>query len=262
MRWKNRVIQGNNVEILSQLPEDLFDMVFTSPPYDNLREYKGIPEFSYTDLGKEIYRTLKPGGVCCWVQQDGTIEGRKTCSSFRTCLDFVDNAGLNLWETVIYSRLGAPGYKDRFRLSHEYIFIFMKGNKPKTFNEEALRAEPNLNRKAQSFTRRYPDGNFKVHTYVGAKMKKLTTVMQYNASSKDSRKEKLAHPATFPDELAKDFIQLFSNPDELVLDPFNGSGTTCYMAKKLGRQYTGIEYAKEYVELSERLLKSCQTGLL
>ena len=72
-----------------------------------------------------------------------------------------------------------------------------------------------------------------------------------------ARAKKIGHPAPFPEELPERFIKLFSYEEDLILDPFMGSGTTAVAAKNLGRNYIGYEIKKEYVELSKERIKNC-----
>ena len=133
----NKIITGDNVTYLKKLPDSCIDLVVTSPPYDNLRDYNGY-EFNLSELGKQLYRVLKDGGMCVMVIQDSTKNFGKSLTSFKTILDWCDNVGFKLFETVIYNRQGVEGawWKKRFRVDHEYIPIFLKGYRPQFFNKE------------------------------------------------------------------------------------------------------------------------------
>ncbi len=78
----NQVVLGNNVEHLKTMDSECIDLVVTSPPYDNLRDYKGNYSLDMENLGKELYRTIKPGGVVVWVVGDATVKGSETGTSF------------------------------------------------------------------------------------------------------------------------------------------------------------------------------------
>ena len=77
MDLKDKIIEGDCVEVLSSIPSNTFDMVITSPPYDNLRKYKGF-SFNFEKIAENIFRTLKPGRVLIWVVNDATIDGSET----------------------------------------------------------------------------------------------------------------------------------------------------------------------------------------
>ena len=70
-------------------------------------------------------------------------------------------------------------------------------------------------------------------------------------------KDKIAykHPAIFPESLVHDHIMSWSNEGDIILDPFVGSGTTCKMAKQLGRNYIGIDISQEYIDIAEERVK-------
>lgn len=90
------------------LPDNSIDLVVTSPPYDQIRDYKGF-KIDLHGVGVEISRILKDGGICVMVIQDGTKDGRKSGTSFQTIVDWDLNTELDIFETCIYYRSGTPG---------------------------------------------------------------------------------------------------------------------------------------------------------
>lgn len=133
---KHEFIVGDCVDIMNNsIEESSIDMVLTSPPYDNLRDYNGY-SFDYSSVLKAIYRVLKTGGVCVWVVGDATVKGSETGTSFKQALCAID-AGFRLHDTMIYKKDSPsfPSNKNSLRYSQifEYMFIFSKG-KPKTVN--------------------------------------------------------------------------------------------------------------------------------
>jgi site-specific DNA-methyltransferase (adenine-specific) len=98
-----RLYLGDNVEQLRQHVEnDSVNLTVTSPPYDNLRNYKGFT-FDCDSLIQELYRVTKPGGVVMWNVADGTVNGSETLTSFRHAIKFVE-AGFLLHDTMIYEK--------------------------------------------------------------------------------------------------------------------------------------------------------------
>ena len=119
---------------MKDIPDKSIDMILTSPPYDNLRDYKGYT-FNFEGIAKEIYRILKDGGVCVWVVGDATIKGSETGTSFKQALYFKE-IGFNLHDTMIWRKTNPmPQTKvgRRYTLAIEYMFVFSKGL-VKTFN--------------------------------------------------------------------------------------------------------------------------------
>ena len=253
----NKVIWGDSVEVMRKIPDNSVDMVVTSPPYDNVRSYNGF-EFDLHATGKELYRVLKDGGIVAMVIQDQTKNFGKTMTSFRTIVDWVDNIGFKLFETVIYRKHGTEGawWKNRFRVDHEYIPIFIKGDRPQYFNKERLKIPSKHGGKIMTGSgNRKTDGTTtKTVTRPINPTKCRGTIWNYlNAGDKNPLKRK--HPSVFPDQIPIDLIDCFCPIGGIVLDPFVGSGSVLVASKNLDRNYIGIDISKEYCELSKERIK-------
>ena len=262
---ENRLLTGDCLPLLAQLPEGSVDLTVTSPPYDDLRRYDTPTLLDLPALGEALFRVTKDGGVCIVVMGDASRHFAKSLSSFRLALSWCDRAGWRLFETCLYHRPGVPGpwWRSRLRVDHEFIFIFFKGRKPKTFHKERLliptkHAGEKVSRRP--FPRRGIAWGLPPPTIANFQCR--GTVWPYAASSSERNAVKLGHPATMPDKLARDLILGFSEPGELVLDPLMGSGTSMVMAAKLGRRYLGMEASARYVEIAkQRLAREVNTGL-
>lgn len=240
---KNKVIRGDCLEVMERIPDKSVDMVLTSPPYDNLRDYKGYT-FNFEVIAKEIYRLLKDGGVCVWIVGDATIKGSETGTSFKQALYFKE-IGFNLHDTMIYAKQNpVPYHHNRYNPQFEFMFVLSKGV-PKTFNP--------IQENTKGFKTgkyRYPDGSLKVaNTPIIKETKMLNNIWYYVVGGKGNN-----HPASFPEKLAEDHILSWSNEGDTILDPMAGSGTTLKMAKKNGRNYIGIEIAPEYIDIINKRL--------
>ena len=250
-----QIIHGDCLEELKKLPADCVDLVVTSPPYDNLREYGGSKwGFDiFRPIADELVRVIKPGGVIVWVVGDATIKGSETGSSFRQVLYFKD-AGLNLHDTMIWEKGTSPfQHKNRYISAFEYMFILSKGA-PKTVNLIMDRKNKWAGTKAHG-TDRQKDGTTRPMSAV--RLCNGRTIKDYGArlniwSVSPVKTNDSGHPAPFPEGLAGDHIWSWTNPGDLVLDPFMGSGTTGKMAKALDRKFIGIELNAEYVEIARR----------
>jgi site-specific DNA-methyltransferase (adenine-specific) len=250
---ENKILTGDCVELLSNFEDCSVDMVVTSPPYDDLRSYKGYT-LDLSALGEQCYRVLKDGGMCAVIIQDQTKNFAKTLTSFRLVLDWCDNAGFRLFESCIYKKQGVEGawWKKRFRVDHEYIFLFLKGARPLYFDKERLKIPSKHGGKTMTGAAiRLKDGsNLPSRKVKINKLKCRGTIWDYTTCG-DGGRLKHKHPATFPNMLPYDLIECFCAPEGIVLDPLNGSGTTCVAAKSLGRKYIGIDISEEYCAIAE-----------
>ena len=259
----NSIVCGNNTDILSTFDSGSVDCVVTSPPYDNLRAYNGY-NMDLHHLGEELYRVMRSGSICALVIQDATLNGAKSLTSFRTVLDWCDNIGFRLFESVIYKKQGVEGawWKKRFRVDHEYIFLLLKGDRPAFFDKEPLKIKSKHGGKTivGGAVRMKNGSTIKSRPIIINAMKCRGTIWDYTTCG-DGSKLKHKHPATFPNKLPYDIIECFCPAGGLVLDPFSGSGTTCVAAKSLGRMYVGIDVSEEYCEIARtRIQQECLVG--
>ncbi|PIR98139.1 MAG: site-specific DNA-methyltransferase [Candidatus Colwellbacteria bacterium CG10_big_fil_rev_8_21_14_0_10_42_22] len=257
--YLNQIICDDSVQGLSRIPSNSIDLVVTSPPYDDLRDYNGSPPFDLHNTGKELYRVLRDGGIAVMVIQDQTKNFGKTLTSFKTIIDWCDNIGFKLFETTIYRKYGAEGawWNKRFRVDHEYMPIFLKGDRPQYFDKEPLKIPSKHAGKTLTggATRLTSGKTLRARPIKINPLKCRGTIWEYLTAG-DGSKLKHEHPATFPDKLPYDFIQCFCPRNGVVLDPFVGSGTTMVAAKKLGMNYIGIDIDRKYCEIAKRRIKN------
>jgi DNA modification methylase len=247
-RFLNKITCGDNCDLLGLLPRGCIDLVVTSPPYDDLRTYGGHT-WDFYGVAWQLKRVLKLGGVIVWVGADATKDGSETCTSMEQAL-FFRRLGLNVHDTMIYMK-DAPQFPDANRYGQvwEYAFVLSAG-KPKTWNPIEDRKNVSFGRTVAG-TNRNVDGTTRKAACFGQAIKEIGqrfNVWQY-PSTKGNAETK--HPAPFPEQLAKDHILSWSNPGDIVLDPFSGSGTTAKAAKELERQYIGFEINPAYCEIGE-----------
>ena len=257
----NKIICGGCLEIMKNIPDESIDLTITSPPYDNLRDYKGYT-FDFEGIAKQLFRVTKKGGIVVWIVGDATIKGSETGTSFKQALYFKE-IGCNLHDTMIYMKNGSSyPEKVRYYQCFEYMFIFSKG-KPKTIN--LIRDRKNKWKGSWGKRScRTKEGNLLVHDKVPYQEYGVRyNIWKINTGYGFSTKDKIAyeHPAIFPEKLAQDHIISWSNENDIVLDPMCGSGTTCKMAKVLNRNYIGVEISKEYCEIAKARIKAVPNSL-
>ena len=256
----NKVYNESCITGMQKMNEESVDLVITSPPYDDLRTYNDSSKWDFNvfkEVASELVRVLKPGGVIMWNVADATIDGGESGSSFRQALHFVD-LGLRLHDTMIYEKTGiafASGpHSVRYSQAFEYCFILSKG-KPKSVN--IIMDKPNVWAGTKSWGNaraRAKDGELKVSDNKTKEIREFgarTNIWRIKNSGGFGQSDKRAydHPATMPQDLAKDHILSWSNEGDLVLDPFMGSGTTARMSIVTGRDYIGFEVDPTYYEL-------------
>ena len=253
---------GDCLELMKSIPNNSIDLTVTSPPYDNLRSYNGnISQWNFSkfqEIAKQLYRVTKDGGVVVWIVGDAVIKGSESGTSFRQALYFKE-IGFNIHDTMIYDKGNCPfPDKTRYYQVFEYMFIFTKG-KIKTFNPICDRKNRCGGEKIQSTTLRQRDGSLKKTSAesnnTGRTIKEYG--FRFNIWSISPGKSKstqdtyaFEHPAIFPEQLAQDHILSWSNPGDVVLDPFLGSGTTAKMAVLNNRHYIGFELDSQYFDIA------------
>lgn len=254
----NEIICGDNVEYMRTLPDNFVDLTVTSPPYDGLRSYNGY-SFDFENVAKELFRITKPGGVVVWVVGDATINGDESGTSFKQALYFKE-IGFNLHDTMIYEKNGggARGSNYSYWQCFEYMFVLTKG-KLATFNPIEDRPNVKAGKTYKSGGRRNRNGDLiGTKTMTSAEFGKRKNIWRIGTGRTASASDSIAfqHPAIFPEKLAEDHILSWSNPGDLVFDPFGGSGTTAKMAKLSGRNYIHIDVSDEYNEIARQRLEA------
>ena len=259
-----KILCGASQTVMATLKEESVDLTVTSPPYDNIRDYKRycFEEEDFKEIVKQLYRITKKGGIVVWVVGDATMKGSETGTSFRQALGFIEG-GFKLHDTMIYekntSSFPAQRKGKRYTQIFEYMFVFCKG-KIKTRNlicDKANKWAGHTNWGKN--TQRGKNGELKETKDIKPvpDFSPRNNIWKYNVGKgfNSSDKESHKHPAIFPEKLAEDHILSWSNEGDVVLDPFMGSGTTCKMAKKNGRKYIGIDMSEEYCALAKSIIE-------
>lgn len=244
IKYKNKIICGDSLKVLKKLPDNCIDLVFTSPPYNFGLEYDSQDdavvweeyfEFLFK-IFRECIRVLKFGGrIIINVQPlfSDYIPSHHIISNF-----FLKEGllwkGEIIWEKNNYNcKYTAWGSwkspsSPYFKYTWEFLEIFCKGSRKKEGEKK------NIDISAEEF--------------------KKWVVAKWSIAPERNMK-KLKHPAMFPEKLAYRVIKLFSYKKDIILDPFNGVGTTTLLAKQMKREYLGIDISKKYCRTAEKRLK-------
>jgi DNA modification methylase len=316
----NKIIQGDALEIIKQIPDETIDTIITSPPYWGLRDYgvegqigleKTPEEYveKLVNIFREARRILKKTGTL-WLNLGDTYMSGSDAKRHWGYPDpkYQNGRGIDFLEPQSFKHpilkqkdlVGIPwrvafalqqdgwylrqdiiwakpnpmpeSVKDRCTKSHEYIFLLSKSPKY-YFDNEAIK-EPISESYAKD---KRPHGIIRERFYPNSKyVKEGLMDLQTGEFPTQPRSEtrnkrdvwwittkpfKGAHFATFPEDLVEPMILAGCPTEGIVLDPFMGSGTTAVVAKKLGRNYIGIELNPKYIQLAEERIKNTQTLL-
>ncbi|MDW3228292.1 MAG: site-specific DNA-methyltransferase [Acidobacteriota bacterium] len=241
-------------------PDNYFDLIVTSPPYAEARKrvYGGIPADRFAawllDRTAEFLRVLKPSGTFILNIKEKVINGER----HTYVLDLIKGMRSQGWlwteEFIWHKKNCYPGkWPNRFRDAWERLLQFNKSSHFKMRQEAVMVpmgdwAETRLRKLSQTDKRRDESragSGFgkNISNWLGREMVYPTNVL-YGATECSNRN----HSAVFPYWLPEWFIRLFTDPGDIVLDPFLGSGTTALAARDLGRWYVGIDTNEKYCE--------------
>lgn len=246
----NKIFNGDCLDILSFMPSNFVDLVVTSPPYntnmayDSYKDKKTYRSYLYwlRKIFQQIYRCLKPGGRCVIVigdQKNGRI------ATHTDVIDFMINKlKYLLMSTIVWNKENvsnraswgsfASPKEPSFPTPFEYVLVFAK------------KSRKILGKGETDITKE----EFIKWAYALWTFERI----DYKDSSRTINNK--IHPAAFPEHLVERCIKMFSWKGAVILDPFLGSGTTAVVAKKLEREYIGIELSSFYCKMAERRVKN------
>jgi site-specific DNA-methyltransferase (adenine-specific) len=213
----NKIYVGDNVELCKQINDESIDLIVTSPPYCDLRNYKGY-SFDFPNLAKEITRILKPGGSMVWVVGDKTLKGSETLTPFRQVIYFKDECGLNI-DTFIYKKDGISWpHKNKYHNCFEFMFLISKGA-PKTFNgiKDKKNSQGGKTKKGRWERLKKGGVKFRDETYTVQEFGLRHNIWEYAVGYQKSTLDKIAykHDAIFPDKLLM-IVYIWSNEDLIL----------------------------------------------
>ena len=234
-------IFSHTSEDMHELPDDCMHLMVTSPPYNVGKEYDddlNLDEYRALLYGvwEEVYRVLVPGGRACI---NIANLGRKPYIPLHAyIIEDMISLGYLMRGEIIWDKAASSGSSTAWgswlsasnptlRDVHEYILIFSK---------ESYRRQPPEKRANTIIKEQFLEYTKSVWTFPSVSAKKI------------------GHPAPFPQELPARLIQLYTFENEIILDPFMGSGQTALAALESGRGYVGYETNEEYVHLAEKRL--------
>ncbi len=280
-------LTGDSRELLALLPDNSIDLIMTSPPFALLRQkaYGNENQSDYvawlSSFGRAAYRVLKPTGSFV-LDLGGAYERGKPVRSlynFRVLIDFCDNLGYSLAEEFFWfnpAKLPSPiewvnKRKIRAKDAVNTVWWFAKTDYPKADVTKVLapyseRMKTLLKNPSAFYTpKERPSGHDIANAFGkdngGAIPSNLLQIPNTESNSHYLRHCKMldreSHPARFPADLPKFFIEFLTNPDDVVLDIFSGSNTTGYVAEQHQRRWLSVELDRSYAALSAVRFMEC-----
>ena len=255
------IFQGDSAEVLKTLPDNTIDLVVTSPPYADQRKstYGGVSTDQYVEwflpISEQLLRVLKPTGTFILNIKEKVVNGERSTYVMELILAMRKQGWLWTEEFIWHKKNSYPGkWPNRFRDAWERLLQFNKSKKFAMYQEEVMVpmgdwAKTRLKNLSETDKRR---DNSKVGSGFGKNIsnwvdrdKAYPTNVLHLATECNNKK----HSAAFPEELPQWFMKLFTQEGDTVLDPFAGSGTTLFVAERMGRNAIGIELMQEYYQM-------------
>jgi site-specific DNA-methyltransferase (adenine-specific) len=241
-KWLNKIVCGDCIEILGRVKEPFADLIFADPPfnigYRYDKYYDRVKSRNYIAWAKEwmsVCKTvLKPHGSFY------IAIGDEYAANIRL---IADEIGLFLRNWIIWHYTFGQQTKNKFARAHTHIFYFVNDKNNFTFNDWAVRV-PSDRQLIYNDRRANPKGKMPDDVWT-----------EYSRVCGTFNERQLWHPCQMPENLLKRIVAASSNPGDLVLDPFIGSGTTAAAAVQLGRDYAGIDISEEYVANTKTRLR-------
>lgn len=269
----NIILHGDCLTELSSLPDNSVDLIFTSPPYADQRKstYGGINADLYVDWflprSAEFLRVLKPTGSFVLNIKERVVDSERHTYVLELIIALRKQGWLWTEEYMWHKKNSYPGkWPNRFRDSWERLLHFTKTKKFQMNQDEVMVPVgdwakdrlKNLSETDQIRDNSKVGSGFgkNISNWVGRDMVYPNNVVHLATECSNTK-----HSAAFPIELPTWFIKLFSSPNDVVLDPFLGSGTTAVAALELGREFIGIEINRDYISIAEERLYSTQRRL-
>lgn len=247
---------GDALEQLKQIASSSVQLVVTSPPYNIGKEYEVKREYSdylseMTPIISELVRILRPGGSICWQVGNGVRRGEVIPLDALYYPIFKSN-GLSLRNRIVWSFGHGLHAQRRFSGRHETILWFTKGDEY-VFNLDSVRVPAKYPKKKHY---KGPNKGRLSGNPLGKNPGDVWEIINIKAL----HPEKTDHPCQFPVALVDRLIKSLSNPGDIVVDPFLGSGTTLIAASINGRKGVGIEISQKYIKISKQRMKDFIRG--
>jgi site-specific DNA-methyltransferase (adenine-specific) len=262
---RNSLVQGDCIKGLAKLEPESVDLVFADPPFNIGYKYDVYEDRKETDdyldwtrqWTEQVKRVLKPDGTF-WL-----AIGDDFAAELKVLVQ--RDLGFCCRSWVIWYYTFGVNCTKKFSRSHTHLFHFVKNPKKFTFNTEAIRV-PSARQTVYADGRANSKGRLPDDTWIlrpqdlGEGFKPDESVQYYPRVCGTFKERAGFHGCQMPEQLLARIIRVSSNPGDLVVDPFAGSGSTLIVAKKLERDWLGFELSKNYAERVRKRLDAISPG--
>jgi len=273
MKLSTELFLGDCKDQLKLIPDNSVDLIITSPPYADQRKntYGGVASDKYVDwflpISEQLLRVLKPTGTFILNIKEKVIDGERSIYVMELIIEMRKQGWLWTEEFIWHKKNCYPGkWPNRFRDAWERLLQFNKEKKFLMYQEEVMVPMGDWSKtrlKNLSNTDKIRD-NSKVESGFGKNIsnwlnreKAYPTNVLHLATECTNKN----HSAAFPEELPEWFIKLFTKENDVVLDPFMGSGTTITVAQRMWRKSIGIEIIPEYYDMVKAKFNNLEPSL-
>ena len=273
MEVKTDLILGDCEKELKSIPDNSVDLIFTSPPYADQRKntYGGIHPDKYVEwflpISEQLLRVLKPTGTFILNIKEKAVNGERSTYVIELIIEMRKQGWLWTEEFIWHKKNCYPGkWPNRFRDAWERLLQFNKSKKFHMYQGEVMvpigdwakNRLRNLSETDKTRDESKVGSGFgkNISNWLGRNKAYPTNVLHLATECNNKN-----HSAAFPEGLPEWFMKLFTKEGDTVLDPFMGSGTTNFVAKRMKRNSIGIEIAPKYYEMVRSQIESVELYL-
>jgi site-specific DNA-methyltransferase (adenine-specific) len=260
----NKIYNESCLDTMKKMEENSIDLIITSPPYADRRKttYGGIHPDNYVEwwleISKELQRVLKPTGSFILNIKENVVDGERHTYVLELIIAMRKQGWFWTEEYMWHKKNSFPGYwPNRLRDGWERLLHFTKEKKFNMYQDQVRVpigdwAKTRLENPTEYDKERQESSVGSGFGVKRANWVNKDLVLPNNVLHLAAEAGNKSHSAAYPEKLPEFFIKLFTKPNDLVYDPFMGSGTTAKVSIKLNRNFVGSEISEEYYEVANK----------
>lgn len=260
----NKIYNESCLETMKKMEDNSVDLIITSPPYADRRKttYGGIHPDNYVEwwleISKELQRVIKPTGSFLLNIKENVVDGERHTYVLELIIAMRKQGWFWTEEYMWHKKNSFPGYwPNRLRDGWERLLHFTKEKKFNMYQDQVRVpigdwAKTRLENPTEYDKERQESSVGSGFGVKRANWVNKDLVLPNNVLHLAAEAGNKSHSAAYPEKLPEFFIKLFTKPNDLVYDPFMGSGTTAKVSLHLNRNFVGSEVSEEYYEVANK----------